>query len=382
MLPDLERLIRLQQLETAVATARQSIEAFPAKREALETSLAEHTGQLDAAEQRLAENKAARRDVEKEAAGVEKRLATSRDHSMAVKTNKELWAIQAEIERANTDLRRFEDRILELMIEADDLTSSIAAARQALAEEQAAVGEEQRRLEQERERHRAQVARHARDREEIVSGLSPRLPEMFDTLMRGRKGIAVSEVHDGRCRSCQVRLRPQLYNDVRLNQRLIQCETCQRILYYATGWALDVSGCFEWPSTDAPASKHGFTGDFFDYKDGLLSYVGYRVGKTGESESIRRRILDCVFNNKLPNVDSFDYMKEWADPKTSQRLEKMAHSLAAFVRNAKRRTDDLSEAVGDWDADLRHLHDKYYVGKFHFSWPQGSDDHVRVSRPQ
>ena len=37
--------------------------------------------------------------------------------------------------------------------------------------------------------------------------------------------------------TCRVRLRPQLYNDVRLNRTLIQCESCQRILYYppATG---------------------------------------------------------------------------------------------------------------------------------------------------
>ena len=151
---------------------------------------------------------------------------------MAVKTNKELWAIQAEIERANADIQRLEDRTLELMIEADDLTSSIAAARQSLAEERTAVGDEQRRLEQERDRFQAQVERHAMDREAIVSDFSPRLLEKFETLIRGRKGIAVSEVHDGRCRACQVRLRPQLYNDVRLNHRLIQCESCQRILYF------------------------------------------------------------------------------------------------------------------------------------------------------
>lgn len=232
MLPDLERLIRLQQLETAVAEARQTIESLPAQREKLEASVAEHAGSLEAAEQRLSANKAARRELEKEAAAIEKRLATSREHSMAVKTNPELWAVQAEIERATADLRRLEDRILEMMMEADELSSDIEAARQALAEERTTADEEQRRLEQEQERLQARVERHAGDREEIVSGLPPRLLETFDTLMRGRKGIAVSEVHDGRCRSCQVRLRPQLHNDVRLNQRLIQCESCQRILYF------------------------------------------------------------------------------------------------------------------------------------------------------
>ena len=232
MIPDLARLIRLQQLETAVAAARQTIASIPALREGLETRLAEHAASLEAAEQRLAANKAARREIEKETAAIEKKLATSREHSMAVKTNKELWAVQAEIERGTADIRRLEDRILEMMMEADELSSDIEAARQALAEERTTVGEEQGRLEQERDRLRVRVERYAGDREAIVTGLSPRLLETFDTLMRGRKGIAVSEVRDGRCRSCQVRLRPQLYNDVRQNQRLIQCESCQRILHF------------------------------------------------------------------------------------------------------------------------------------------------------
>ena len=133
MLPDLERLIRLQELETAVAAARQTIESLPALRDELEARVAEHAGKLEAAEQRLAANKAARRDIEKETAALEKKLATSREHSMAVKTNKELWAVQAEIERATATIRELEDRTLEMMMEADELSADIDAARQARA---------------------------------------------------------------------------------------------------------------------------------------------------------------------------------------------------------------------------------------------------------
>jgi predicted nucleic acid-binding Zn-ribbon protein len=31
---------------------------------------------------------------------------------------------------------------------------------------------------------------------------------------------------------CHVRLRPQVFNDVRRNAGIIQCESCSRILYY------------------------------------------------------------------------------------------------------------------------------------------------------
>lgn len=232
MLPDLERLIRLQELETAVSHARQAIEAFPSRREALETRLAEHTGRLEGADLRFTENKAARRVLEKDVATVQGRLTKFKDQLMAVKTNKEYHAVQSEIAGANAEVQRLEDLILERMLEADDLANEVEKARHALAEEQTAIREEQSRLERERDRFQAQVEHHGEDRAALVADLTPHLLETFDTLIRGRKGIAVGAVRDGRCGACQVRLRPQLYNEVRLNERLIQCESCQRILHY------------------------------------------------------------------------------------------------------------------------------------------------------
>jgi hypothetical protein len=136
---------------------------------------------------------------------------------------------------------------------------------------------------------------------------------------------------------------------------------------------LKEEGFFEWPSTDAPASIHGFSGDQFFYKEGLLSYVGYRVGRNGESQDTRIQILDCVFHNALPNVDSPEYMEGWGSPKTTTRLQKIAESIAAFTRNAKRNTGhDYSEAITNWEADLAYLYNEYYVDRFSFGWPRRS----------
>jgi hypothetical protein len=48
----------------------------------------------------------------------------------------------------------------------------------------------------------------------------------------------------------------------------------------------------------------------------------------------------------------------------------MAHCIAAFTRNAKRRSaHDYAEAIADWEADLDYLYREYYVGHFSFAWP-------------
>ena len=89
------------------------------------------------------------------------------------------------------------------------------------------------------------------------------------------------------------------------------------------------NSAFKWPSTDAPAGNNGFTGDQYWYQEGLLSYVGYRVGKThGVSEKKRLVILDCVLFNQLPNVNSQSYMDEWGSPKTATHLTRIFHKVA------------------------------------------------------
>lgn len=232
MLAELERLVQLQQLDSAVDNARQTIDAFPGKSRELDVSVAEHTARLQAAEQRLADQRKQRQGFEKDLAAVQTRLARFKDQLMAVKTNKEYHAMQSEIASAEADVLRLEDRILERMLEGDEAAVEVDAARQALEKKQAEVADARRVLEADQERLQAQVDRHAADRSALVAEIAPRVMAMFETVARGRKGVAVSEVRDGRCRACQVRLRPQLYNEVRLNDALIQCESCQRFLYF------------------------------------------------------------------------------------------------------------------------------------------------------
>jgi len=139
-------------------------------------------------------------------------------------------------------------------------------------------------------------------------------------------------------------------------------------------------GFFDWPSTVAPASDRGWSGNVFSYKEGLLSYVGYHVGNEGVPEDIRLQLLDCVFHNDLPGVQSPDYMAEWGLPKSTDRLRKMAEAIAAFTRNAKGKSADYSEATANWESDLDYLFHKYYLKRFKFGWPSSAGTRHRIAR--
>jgi hypothetical protein len=127
---------------------------------------------------------------------------------------------------------------------------------------------------------------------------------------------------------------------------------------------------FIWPDTSVIPSRRALKGDQFWYTKGILSFMGYKVGYAGVPPSHRRDILDYVYSEDLPRVNSPDYMKEWATPRSRQRLKKLANTLASLTRNAKRnQAADMGNAVADWESDLTYLKRTYYDGRYQFVWP-------------
>ncbi len=66
----------------------------------------------------------------------------------------------------------------------------------------------------------------------MVRSLTPQVMSTFERVAQRRNGIAVAEARDGICTICHVRLRPQVFNTVRRNEEIIQCDSCNRILYF------------------------------------------------------------------------------------------------------------------------------------------------------
>ena len=233
MHPDLERVVRLQQIETFSENARRRIAECPENVRALDARLANAREAVARSQQRLSDSQAARRAAERDLGAVQARLAKFKDQVIEVKTNREYQAMQKEIEVAQAEVRRVEDAILERMIEADDLGQELKRAEQSLAAEDVAVQQERRLLEEESAGLQAELEQMMTARQALTAEVPPQILAIFEQVARGRRGVAVAEARDGHCTLCNVRLRPQVFNEVRKNDSVIQCDSCQRILYFA-----------------------------------------------------------------------------------------------------------------------------------------------------
>ena len=233
MSPDLQRLIKLQQLESTITDAKATLAAHPQRLADADARLNESKQAVEAAKGRLKDNQEARRNLEKDVAVYQGRLTKFKDQLSLVKTNKEYQAMQHEIATAQSDLGGVEEKVLELMLEADTITADVKRAEAALTTRQKEIDAEKKELTEELASVEISLKEASEARAELVKGLDARLMAIFAQVARVRKGVAISTAtRDGLCAACHVRLRPFVFQQVRQNDAIIQCESCQRILYW------------------------------------------------------------------------------------------------------------------------------------------------------
>jgi hypothetical protein len=233
MSPDIERLINLQQVDDTIEDARRKIAAHPQRLADADARLANAQARVNTSRQRLKGNQDARRDLEKDAAVFQTRLSKYKDQLAAVKTNREYQAMQHEIAAAQTDLGGVEEKVLERMLEADAITADIKTAEADLAVQQKEINAEKTDMERELAVVQKALAEASAKRTALLAQMDPRVVAKFDQVAKARKGRAVATAtRDGLCSVCHVRLRPHVFQQIRQNDTIIQCESCQRILYY------------------------------------------------------------------------------------------------------------------------------------------------------
>ena len=232
MSPTLSALIALQDLDYAAEALRKRLADMPAAELAMTAAVEAARASVGAEKARIQENSQARRALEKDIAGVDTRLARFDDHKAAVKTNHEYTALLHEISTAKAEKDAIEERLLGLMEEADTLAAALKAAERVLAEEEDRGRKARAALETDRAQIDKELAHLSSERARESREVDTALLSKYSQLLKQRKGIAVSRMTGEICEACHVRLRPHVTQQIRRNDAIVQCDSCQRILYY------------------------------------------------------------------------------------------------------------------------------------------------------
>jgi predicted nucleic acid-binding Zn-ribbon protein len=233
MLPELERLIRLQDIETRVAEARKRIADAPGEIAALDARLTASRDAVAAAREAATHNQTARRTLDRDLVAAQQRLSKYKEQLMEVKTNPEYHAMQHQISAASAEVGKVEEHIIANMLDADEVNARLKAAEAALETDENGLAKERAAIQADVTDRQRVLDESVDERRAVVPEISRSHLEMFERVLKARQGIAVAKAIDGHCSICHVRLRPQVYNTILRNEAIVQCDHCQRILYFA-----------------------------------------------------------------------------------------------------------------------------------------------------
>lgn len=232
MQQDLALALRLQGLDRKIATLEHEIAALPKHIADIEKKLEAHTRRLEADRAALTANQRDRKKLEGDIQMHQQKISKLRDQMLQSKNNEQYRAFQNEIDYIENEIRKAEDRILDLMEQSESLEGNVKTAEIELKKQREHVEAEKARARERTSADQEALSESRAERKAAADAMTPKILTEYERIRKKTKGTAVAEATEGRCDACQIALRPQFFQDLRHGDHIMYCESCGRMLTY------------------------------------------------------------------------------------------------------------------------------------------------------
>ncbi len=232
MLQDLALALRLQALDRKIANLENEIATLPKHIAEIEKRLETHTRRLEMDRAALSANQRDRKKFEGDIQLHQQKISKLKDQTLSVKTNEQYKALQNEIAYIEAEIRRAEDKILDLMEASEPLDKNVTVAQTELKQEQQDVEAEKERARERTALDEKELAAVRSERQNVALEMTPAVYNEYERIRKKTKNTPIADATEGRCSACQIMLRPQFFQDLRKGDNIMTCESCGRILTY------------------------------------------------------------------------------------------------------------------------------------------------------
>ncbi|MCK4994032.1 MAG: hypothetical protein KAS13_03145 [Candidatus Omnitrophica bacterium] len=228
---DIDALKELQKIDGEIFTIKVDIEEKPKGLKKLEDDFIAQSLALKELESDLKTIQLEHKEKELDLQSKEAVVKKQKGQVFQVKTNKELYALQLEIEKENADNSLLEDAILLMLEKIDNIIQSIAQEKSKLAHDQIQLNKNKADIELViKELNEKLEALHSSRKRVIETGVEPQILELYERILENKGELAIVPVEREMCSGCNRSVRPQIVNELRLG-KMKTCENCARIIY-------------------------------------------------------------------------------------------------------------------------------------------------------
>ena len=235
MHPHLKSLIELQAVDFRLIGIRERLAHFPKRLAEVEANVNAARHQVAAAKEALLTGQKERKTYEMDVEQWKERAKKYRSQSAEVKTNEAYKALLHEIQNAEAEVARAEDRLLERMVSGEEYDRQVKAAEAALKAIEAAASKDRQAIQAEYNATQKELAAAEAVRAAAIAAVPEDLVDHYERIAKRHGGIALAEIRGEGCGQCGVHIRPHVIQQLQrdANEGFFHCETCTRILYYA-----------------------------------------------------------------------------------------------------------------------------------------------------
>jgi len=231
----LSQLIHLQTIDSEIYVLKNEKELKPKEIEAIDAAFEEKKKHLAGLEETLLNLQKQRKDKELELASKEGNTRKLETQLYSLKTNKEYQTMLQQIQDSKADASVIEDQILGLFEQADKIKNDVGQEKQSLQEEGKAAEGQKKNIHDRIKEIDERIAQLEAQRKQITPALDKKILSQYERILQNRDGLAIVGVKDNSCGGCNMFVPPQVINLIRMYERIITCEVCNRMLYVENG---------------------------------------------------------------------------------------------------------------------------------------------------
>jgi uncharacterized protein len=228
----LVRMLRIQELVLEAQRAKAVVDGAPGLVDEIEGRFRERNAEYVALKERNDAIEADRAARAEELTILEESRKQFMDSLMQVKNQREYAAALKEIDVVKMRIGENEEAVLKAMDELGTLKTDLEARTEHIAAERQAVAAELAQVESGVAEAQATIARCESQRAELDRELPPALVQSIRRIEEGRRGVFLASVEREMCAACHVRVRPQVYQEIRQASKIHACGSCKRFLYH------------------------------------------------------------------------------------------------------------------------------------------------------
>ena len=225
-------LVKLQKLDNSLEQLRRAEIEGPQKMAALDEELASAETKVKASLELEEELKKQRRDYERQIEESEEKIKKSLDRQLRVKTNDEYKALLKEVEFSRKNNSEAEDNVLNLMDEIEKLEEKNQDLEKWLEAQKEILDQRKKDTTAWVTASKKDLERLGKERLSLAKDIPTGIMSTYDRVYNRGNGLAVVPIIDGICQACHLQIPPQHFNELQLNDTLMTCVNCNRIIYW------------------------------------------------------------------------------------------------------------------------------------------------------